>query len=74
MNTPFSVLMAVYKNDRVDHFMLSVESVMSQNPAPDDLVVITSYSIHYTKLYEKWHARENGTHLTTAQYGCICNS
>jgi len=40
MNTPFSVLMAVYKNDRVDHFMLSVESVMSQNPAPDDLVIV----------------------------------
>jgi glycosyltransferase involved in cell wall biosynthesis len=36
----FSVLMAVYRNDRVDHFLEAVRSVMVQTACPDEIVIV----------------------------------
>lgn len=36
----YSVLMAVYKNDLPHHFLSSVESVRTQIPAPDQVVIV----------------------------------
>lgn len=40
MNLKFSVLMSVYKNEKVDNFELAVKSVIEQTNMPDEIIIV----------------------------------
>ena len=42
---PYSVLMAIYKNDDPEYFRISLKSMLSQSVPPDEVVLVLDGSI-----------------------------